>query len=95
MQVGQIFTHTPLMTSPEKGGPAEGDFSQALGDALSRVNRLQLTADQAIESVISGEEPNIHQAIIALEKAQIALEVTIQVRNKVVEAYQEIMRMQV
>lgn len=95
MQVGQIFTNTPLLAPPEGKGSQKGDFGQVLGDALSQVNQLQLEADRAVESVVLGEEANIHQAIIALEKAQIALEVTIQVRNKVVEAYQEIMRMQI
>lgn len=70
-------------------------FSELVGGFLEGVNSLQREADQAIQDVVLGKEENLHRAMIALEKANVALELTVQVRNKVVEAYQEIMRMQV
>ncbi len=77
---------------PDKNGRS---FSELVGGFLEGVNSLQREADQAIQDVVLGKEENLHRAMIALEKANVALELTVQVRNKVVEAYQEIMRMQV
>jgi len=79
----------PSGTSREVGG-----FGECLNRALQKVNNLQIEADQMAEKVAQGEE-DIHNALIALEKANLALGLTVQVRNKVVEAYQEIMHMQV
>ncbi|MEN3186385.1 MAG: flagellar hook-basal body complex protein FliE [Atribacterota bacterium] len=69
-------------------------FGKLLFDALTEVNTLQLEADNAIQGVVLGQEEDLHRAIIAMEKANLALGLTVQVRNKVIEAYQEIMRMQ-
>ena len=74
--------------------PGMGKFGDYLNQALQKVNNLQIEADQMVEKVAQGEE-DIHNALIALQKANLALGLTVQVRNKVVEAYQEIMRMQV
>ena len=71
-----------------------GGFGEYLNQALQKVNKLQVEADQMVEKVAQGEE-DIHNAFIALEKADLALGIAVQVRNKVVEAYQEIMCMQV
>jgi flagellar hook-basal body complex protein FliE len=71
-----------------------GSFADALGKALATTDRLQLDADgQAAEIARGGG--NLHETAIALEKADVALRVATKVRNKVVEAYQEIMRMTV
>lgn len=73
------------------GGNGEG-FSSTLSEALKEVNELQHGADKAIEDLVTGESKNIHETMIALGKAELALKLTMQVRNKVVEAYQEVMR---
>jgi flagellar hook-basal body complex protein FliE len=70
-------------------------FGKALTDALKDVNRLQLEADQAIRSLEVGKTGSLHEAMIALEKADVSFRAMMQVRNKILEAYQEIMRMQV
>jgi flagellar hook-basal body complex protein FliE len=70
-------------------------FSSYLNDALNQVNDLQLQADAAANDLAVGKTDNIHQVMIASEKADIALQFTIQIRNKVMDAYNEIMRMQV
>lgn len=80
------------LKKPDKNGRS---FSELVGGFLEGVNSLQREADQAIQDVVLGKEENLHRAMITLEKANVALELTVQVRNKVVEAYQEIMRMQV
>lgn len=82
----------------ENAAPAaEGgkSFGQALADALGDVNRLQLGAAQASADLAAGKVQDVSEVVIATEKATIALQLTMQVRNKVVEAYQEMMRMQV
>lgn len=70
-------------------------FSEFLNDAVSNVNKLQLEAEALNEAFAMGRNDNLHQVMIAAEKADIALQFTIQVRNKILEAYQEIMRMPV
>ncbi len=94
----------PLNLSPVNMGknisanPAENtgndNFSQLLGEALGKVNNLQLQAEKASIDLAAGKVEDVSQVIVAAEKASVALQLTMQVRNKVVEAYQEIMRMQ-
>ncbi len=78
--------------SPVKG---EKSFGETLVESLSKVNELQKEADKAIEEMVTGDTKNIHETMIALSKADTAFRLTMQVRNKIIEAYQEIMRMQV
>lgn len=70
-------------------------FSDALRNAVNDVNSLQHGADKAVLSVQTGNTGSLHEAMIALEKADISFRTMLQVRNKLMEAYQEIMRMQV
>lgn len=62
---------------------------------MNEINQLQLDADQAINNVELGNSGSIHEAVVALEKADLSFRTMMQVRNKIIEAYQEIMRMQV
>jgi len=71
------------------------DFSAMLKDALKDVNDAQLTADDAVQKVLSGENKDIHSTMIALQKADVSLKMMLEVRNKMMDAYQEIMRTQV
>ncbi len=86
---------TPLApaAAPAQGG--NGGFAKALGEALDSVNSAQVEADLAVEQLQTGESRNLHEVMIAMEKADISLKLAVQMRNKVLEAYQEIMRMQV
>ena len=70
-------------------------FSSVLSQALQDVNQVHLAADADAQRLVAGEEVDIHQVMIGMEKANVAFGLTLQVRNKLVEAYQEIMRMQV
>ncbi len=69
-------------------------FSEALFKALQDVNELQVNADKVTEKMVLGEIDDVHTVMLATEKAKLALQLTVQVRNKLVEAYQEISRMQ-
>jgi flagellar hook-basal body complex protein FliE len=75
-------------------GPTTG-FSDALQHAVNNVASLQNAAGKAVENVQMGNTTNLHEAMIALEKADISFRTMLQVRNKIIESYQEIMRMQV
>lgn len=75
--------------------PAAGSgFADALGDALRSVEKLQGDADRSAEAVALGGG-NLHETALALEKADVAMRVATKVRNKLVDAYQEVMRMSV
>ncbi|MGM0750425.1 MAG: flagellar hook-basal body complex protein FliE [Bacillota bacterium] len=75
--------------------PSEGaeNFSQLLKNSIEEVNSMQVQSDQMTEKIVRGENVDLHQMMIASQKASITLQTTMEVRNKVVEAYQEIMRM--
>ncbi len=89
---------TPLqapLTPKAKSGPAAGKSFQAfLKEALQDVNKLQAESDIAFEKLLDGDI-EFHDAMIIAEKANLALQLTMAVRTKLLEAYQEIMRMQV
>jgi flagellar hook-basal body complex protein FliE len=76
-------------------GPGGVSFQGMLADKLSSVASLQTQANSAAQAVASGTSSDLAGATVAVEKASIAMELTGAVRNKAVEAYQEIMRMQV
>ena len=76
----------------QNGGTA---FSTVLKDAIADINKLQVNADEKIAEVELGNTANIHEAVVALEKADISFRAMMQVRNKIMDAYQEIMRIQV
>ena len=70
-------------------------FGEFLSDSLKEVNTLKKQSEVANMKLAAGQVEDISEVVIAGEKASIALQLTMQVRNKMVEAYQEIMRMQV
>lgn len=70
-------------------------FGDVINDAINKVNSLQVESDQKTADFISGVSDDIHSVIIAGSKADLALQMTLQVRNKVMDAYKEIMNMQI
>jgi flagellar hook-basal body complex protein FliE len=80
--------------NPVQASPSDS-FGKALGESLDQVNRLQLEADASINDLASGRQTDIHQTMIAVEKASVSFELVMQIRNKVIAAYDKIMRTQV
>ena len=78
-----------------KPADAQKAFSAFLKDALNKVNEQQVQTDQLTEKLVKGENVDLHQVMIAAQKASISLQLALEVRNKVIEAYQEMMRMQI
>jgi flagellar hook-basal body complex protein FliE len=70
-------------------------FAEVLDNALKTVNTYQNEYESLLSQQVIGDEIDLHNVVIAGEKAKISLELTLQIRNKVMEAYQEIMRMQI
>ena len=81
--------------APRAGGQ-KGDaaFRDLLSDAISTVERFGQEAEADTERFLSGEGEEVHQVVLAAQKAELSFELFLQVRNKVVQAYQEVMRMQ-
>ncbi|MBS4189226.1 flagellar hook-basal body complex protein FliE [Bacillus sp. FJAT-49705] len=74
---------------------AHKSFASVLKESINNVNELQINSDKMTEKLVRGENVDLHQVMIASQKASISLQATIEIRNKVIEAYQEVMRMQV
>lgn len=90
---------TPALLPAQPAGSVTSQVETSFGDMLSsmvaQTNQLQQQADQAIEQLHTGGQQNLHESMISMEKADISLRYMVQVRNKAIDAYQEVMRMQV
>lgn len=74
---------------PSQGGPS---FKDTLNGFLSDVNSMQQKADQSIERMAAGEITDVHQVMSTVEEAKVAFNMMMEIRNKVMDAYQEVMR---
>jgi len=83
-----------IQNNPASTGNFVNELAKATGRGLETVNQLQHEADNLALLLATGDLDDLHQLSIATEKAEIALQTAVQIRNKVVEAYQEIARMQ-
>jgi len=85
---------SPAAALQSAEGPEAG-FASLLGGSLREVNRLLRDSDQQASKVAVGKSENLHDAMISMEKAETAFKLLAQVRSKIIEAYHEVMRMQV
>ena len=77
------------------GGTSSSGFMNTLEQAISKANDIQLEAGQATEALMTGQTQNIHQTMVALQEADVSFQLMMQIRNKLVSAYEEIQRMQI
>jgi flagellar hook-basal body complex protein FliE len=91
----QSIGSTQSKSSLQKSEETQSDFVQTLKNAIGSVDSLQKDSDIKMQQLATGQNTNIHETMLAAEKADVALRLMVQVRNKIIEAYQEIMRMQV
>jgi len=75
--------------------PAGESFANVLGRMVGEVNARQNVANDAVTALQSGQNVSLHQAVIAMEEANISFQLMVEVRNKLLDSYQELMRMQV
>lgn len=80
--------------SPATGNSNESDFNAMLKNAVQQVDDFQSSANAQVGDLTSGRNVEVHDAMIAVEKADLSFQMMMQVRNKVVQAYQEVARMQ-
>jgi flagellar hook-basal body complex protein FliE len=92
-----IQAPTPLdQPSEVTPGQATGDsFGSVLGKLISDVNNKQHAAAGAVDALQSGQAVPLHQAVIAMEEANVSFQLMVEVRNKLLDSYQELMRMQI
>lgn len=94
--IGSGFGIDKVFSKPEsatQSSAVEG-AGKFFSELVSKVNDLQNQSDQSIQSLASGENKNLHEVMISMEKASISFLFMSQVRTKAIEAYQEVMRMQ-
>jgi len=85
--------HAPA-THPAGVVPS-GGFMDQLRHAITKANDIQLQANQATEALMTGQTQNIHQTMVALQEADVSFQLMMQIRNKLLTAYEEIQRMQI
>lgn len=100
MAIESISMMTPSQVAPTAvkqptSFEAQQTFAKTLKEAISNVNAQQIQSDSATNKLINGGDIELHEVMIASQKASVTLNATIEIRNKVIDAYQEIMRMSV
>ena len=89
------LTQSPELATPTTVEEPSQDFGKMLMDALKEVNKTQVDSQHLQNDFMAGRPGEFHDLMISMEKASTAMQLTLQVRNKVLEAYQEISRMNV
>ncbi|MCT1903746.1 flagellar hook-basal body complex protein FliE [Oceanobacillus sojae] len=90
--LNQIGNEQPSSITPNE---VQSNFSSMLKNAIEDLNHIQLESDKQTEGLANGNVENLHDVMISAQKASITLETGVQVQRKVIDAYNEIMRMQV
>jgi len=93
-QIQERFAQNPSSMSITQTGNAGSAFSDMVGKLVSDVSVKQAQAGQAWQGVLSGQGVPLHQAVIASEEAAVSFQLMVEVRNKLLESFQELMRMQ-
>jgi len=90
--VSSLLNNTKTGISTKK---SSGDFSKVLENSISEVNNLQKNSEKAMSDMATGEVKNLHQAAIAIDKAELSMKMMLEVRNKALNAFKEISRTQI
>jgi len=96
LQIGDLQRQSP---KTQKAGQEDGlkgrDFGQTISDFVRAVNDKQIASAQQVADVIQGRSQNLHQAMATMEEARLSFQLMIEVRNKLLESFKELERMQV
>jgi flagellar hook-basal body complex protein FliE len=101
MKISQGLTLLPTLEGPSKSTinktlrETNSSFGDTLNQAIADVNSLQAEAGKAVEKMVAGESTDLHDVMIAVEKARTSFDLLMEIRNKTIDVYREIMRMQV
>jgi flagellar hook-basal body complex protein FliE len=85
----------PDLVAPARSTDQTGEFQKILTGSIDKLESLNNDASNAVQKFLTGENEELHTAVLATQKASLAFELGLQVRNKVVDAYQEVMKMQI
>jgi len=91
---GLASTIAPGASTLSAGSSAATPFADLISNAVGQMDQLETDAQQAVTGLMTGNGVDVHQAVIATEKANMAFELALAVRNKAVQAYQSVMGMQ-
>lgn len=83
-----------LQPRPQPSEASETSFGDILGGLVQKVNSLQQDADKSINGLVTGETTNVHDVTIKTTEAGLAFDLMMEIRNKLLDAYQQIMKMQ-
>ena len=83
------------LQQPLSASPPGASFGNLLGQMVNEVGAKQAAAGDAVSGVLSGQNVSLHQAMIAMQEANVSFQLMVEVRNKLLESYQELMRMQI
>lgn len=95
LNVNQVNLEATKVSSPVTSYEAQQSFAATLKTAIESVNNAQIQSDSLTNKLINGEDVDLHEVMIGAQKASVTLNTTMEIRNKAVEAYQEMMRMQI
>ena len=97
LTISDLQTILPTIDAPQKQMPEASStpFSDYVKRSLTEVNGQMLNADQAIKDLASGKNQDIHKTMISMKKAEISFELVLQIRNKLMTAFDEIRRMSI
>lgn len=95
LESASLDSKTIKAENSSRTNEAGTSFADTLKEAVNSVNQLQLDADHKAQELSTGKTDDIASVMLAAEKADISLRAMVQVRNKIIDAYQEIMKMQV
>lgn len=91
--IRSLYEHS--VAAPTASPMRPEDFGRALQDSFNNLNRLQQERNQSIEDLVTGRNRDLHQTMILMEKSSVSTQLALQIRNKVIETYNEIMKMSV
>lgn len=93
---GKFPSELPRPDETKRTGKTEGEgFGSTLKGLIGDVDKMQKTAEESTRRMLTGQIEDVHQVMVAVEEAQTSFQLMMEIRNKIVEAYKEVMRMQV
>jgi flagellar hook-basal body complex protein FliE len=94
-QLSSINSDAPLQGSSSVSSASGASFENMLGGLVNDVAQKQAAASSAVTGLLSGQNVSLHQAMISMEEANVSFQMMVEVRNRLLDSYQELMRMQI
>jgi flagellar hook-basal body complex protein FliE len=94
-QLNSVSSDNPLASTGAVSPGNGGNFANVLGDFVNDVAQKQAAAGSAVTGLLSGQNVSLHQAMISMEEANVSFQMMVEIRNRLLDSYQELMRMQI